>query len=51
MARKACSRECSTHPPPRLVMNIAAKPLTDDDIRALAAYYAAVRIEVKSVPE
>jgi cytochrome c553 len=32
------------------VMSIAAKPLSDDDIRDLAAYYAAVRIEVKTVP-
>lgn len=33
------------------VMNVAARALSDDDIRALAAYYAAVRIEVKAVPE
>jgi cytochrome c553 len=32
------------------VMSIAAKPLSDDDIRHLAAYYAAIRIEVKAVP-
>jgi len=32
------------------VMSIAAKPLSDGDIRDLAAYYAAVRIEVKTVP-
>lgn len=32
------------------VMSVAAKPLSDDDIRDLAAYYAAIRIEVKAVP-
>ncbi len=32
------------------VMSIAAKGLSDADIAALAAYYAAVRIEVKSTP-
>jgi cytochrome c553 len=32
------------------VMSIAAKGLTDADIAALSAYYAAVRIEVKSTP-
>ena len=29
-------------------MNVVAKPLTDDDIRDLAAYYAAIKIEVKA---
>lgn len=33
------------------VMSIAAKPLSDQDIRDLAAYYAAIQIEVKSVPQ
>jgi cytochrome c553 len=33
------------------VMSIAAKSLTDEDIRDLAAYYAAIQIEVKSVPQ
>ena len=33
------------------VMSIAAKSLTDDDIRDLAAYYAAIQIEVKSIPQ
>ena len=33
------------------VMAIAAKPLTDQDIRDLAAYYAAIPIEVKAVPQ
>jgi cytochrome c553 len=33
------------------VMTIAAKPLTDEDIRDLAAYYAAIQIEVKAVPK
>jgi cytochrome c553 len=32
-------------------MTIAAKPLTDEDIRDLAAYYAAIQIEVKAVPK
>jgi cytochrome c553 len=33
------------------VMSIAVKALSDEDIRALAAYYAAVRIEVMAVPQ
>jgi cytochrome c553 len=33
------------------VMSIAAKTLTDEDIRDLAAYYAAIQIEVKSIPQ
>jgi cytochrome c553 len=32
------------------VMSVAAKQLSDDDIRDLAAYYAAIQIEVKTVP-
>lgn len=32
------------------VMSIAAKSLSDQDARDLAAYYAAIQIEVKSVP-
>jgi cytochrome c553 len=31
-------------------MSIAAKTLSDADIRDLAAYYSAIRIEVKSLP-
>jgi cytochrome c553 len=33
------------------VMNVAARGLSDGDVRDLAAYYSAVRIEVKSVPQ
>jgi cytochrome c553 len=33
------------------VMSVAAKTLSDADIRDLAAYYAAITIEVKSVPQ
>jgi cytochrome c553 len=33
------------------VMAVVAKSLSDDDIRDLAAYYSAVQIEVKSVPQ
>jgi cytochrome c553 len=33
------------------VMAVVAKPLSDDDIRDLAAYYSAIQIEVKSVPQ
>lgn len=33
------------------VMSVAAKPLSDADIRDLAAYYSAIQIEVKSVPQ
>lgn len=33
------------------VMSVAAKPLSDVDIRDLAAYYSAIQIEVKSVPQ
>ena len=32
------------------VMVIAAKSLSDEDIRDLAAYFAAIQIEVKSLP-
>ena len=32
------------------VMSIAAKPLSDQDIRDLAAYYAAIQISVKTTP-
>jgi cytochrome c553 len=32
------------------VMNIAAKPLSDQDIRDLAAYYAVIQISVKTSP-
>jgi cytochrome c553 len=32
------------------VMAVIAKPLSDDDIRALAAWYAAIRIEVRDKP-
>jgi cytochrome c553 len=32
---------------PHEVMAVMAKPLTDADIRNLAAYYASIRIEVK----
>lgn len=33
------------------VMSVAAKSLTDDDVRDLSAYYAAIQIEVKAVPQ
>lgn len=33
------------------VMSVAAKALSDDDIRDVAAYYAAIRIEIKDVPQ
>jgi cytochrome c553 len=33
------------------VMAVVAKPLSDDDLRDLAAYYSAIQIEVKSVPQ
>ncbi|GAB4469906.1 MAG: cytochrome c [Burkholderiaceae bacterium] len=33
------------------VMSIAVKMLTDEDIRDLAAYYSAIQIEVKAVPQ
>ncbi len=33
------------------VMSIAAKSLSDDDVRDLAAYFAAIQIEVKSPPK
>jgi cytochrome c553 len=33
------------------VMAIAAKSLGDDDIRDLAAYFAAIQIEIKSLPK
>lgn len=32
------------------VMSVAAKALSDDDIRDLAAYYSAIQIEVRAVP-
>ena len=33
------------------VMSVAAKALSDQEIRVLAAYYAAIQIEVKAVPQ
>lgn len=33
------------------VMSIAAKSLTDDDVRDLAVYYSSIRIEVKALPK
>jgi cytochrome c553 len=33
------------------VMAVAAKGLSDDDIRDLAAYYSVIQIEVKAVPQ
>jgi cytochrome c553 len=33
------------------VMSVAAKGLSDQEIRDLAAYYSAIRIEVTSVPQ
>jgi cytochrome c553 len=33
------------------VMSIAVKALNDEDIRDLAAYYSAIQIEVKTVPQ
>jgi cytochrome c553 len=33
------------------VMAVAAKGLSDDDVRDLAAYYSAIQIEVKVVPQ
>lgn len=33
------------------VMSVAAKPLSDEDIRDLADYYSAIQIEVKAVPQ
>jgi cytochrome c553 len=33
------------------VMSIAAKSLSDADIRDVAAYYAAIQIEIKAVPQ
>jgi cytochrome c553 len=32
------------------VMSIAAKPLSDQDIRDLAAYYASIQISIKAAP-
>jgi len=32
-------------------MGVAAKGLSDNDIRDLAAYYAAIKIEVTAVPQ
>jgi cytochrome c553 len=32
------------------VMSIAARPLSDQDIRDLAAYYASIQISVKTSP-
>jgi cytochrome c553 len=33
------------------VMSIAAKSLSDEDVRDLSAYYAAIQIQVKAVPQ
>ncbi len=33
------------------VMSVAAKSLNDQDIRDLSAYYAAIQIEVKAMPQ
>lgn len=33
------------------VMSVAVRSLSDDEIRDLAAYYAAIQIEVKQVPK
>jgi cytochrome c553 len=33
------------------VMSVAAKALTDEEIRDISAYYAAIQIEVKTVPQ
>lgn len=33
------------------VMSVAAKSLSDDDIREIAAYYAAIQIEAKPPPQ
>jgi cytochrome c553 len=33
------------------VMSVAAKPLSDEDIRDLSAYYSAIQIEVKAMPQ
>jgi cytochrome c553 len=33
------------------VMSVAAKPLTDEDIRDLPAYYSAIQIDIKAVPQ
>jgi cytochrome c553 len=33
------------------VMSVAVKGLSDQDIRDLAAYYSAIQIEVKAVPQ
>jgi len=33
------------------VMTIAAKSLSEDDVRDLAAYFAAIQIEVKALPK
>jgi cytochrome c553 len=33
------------------VMSIAAKSLSDADVRDLAAYFAAIQIEIKSLPK
>jgi cytochrome c553 len=32
------------------VMSVMAKPLSDDDIRVLAAWYASLKVEVKTPP-
>lgn len=32
------------------IMSLIAKPLSDDDIAQLAAYFASFRIEIKSAP-
>lgn len=33
------------------MMSVAAKTLSDEDIRDLAAYYAAIQIDVKAMPQ
>jgi len=33
------------------VMSVAVKALSDEDIRDLSAYYAAIQIEVKAMPQ
>jgi cytochrome c553 len=33
------------------VMSVAAKTLSDEDIRDLSAYYSAIQIEVKALPQ
>lgn len=33
------------------VMSIAARSLSDEDVRDLAAYYAAIQIEIRALPK